>query len=234
MHRFGTVVATLALVIAACDRDPTTLRVVMPLLPVEREISGDLADLLANSPSIRLGLTASPITEADAMEALVTGRADLALLSNSVPYRPGIAAVMPLYPTVLHVAYSGDGEASAGADLLRGAKVFAGSEGSASRLLFEAVVDHIGLGEDEFEYADTDPDVIVIFTPISRELVAGRPGFRLFSFGEPGDVGSGSTIDAAVMLNPHLRPFVIPARIYGEITPGPVLTLGVDQYVVAR
>jgi hypothetical protein len=57
---------------------------------------------------------------------------------------------------------------------------------------------------------------------------------RWFSFGAPEDVGNGSLVDLAIFLNPRLRPFVIPAGTFGELTPEPVVTVAVDNLLVAR
>jgi len=52
--------------------------------------------------------------------------------------------------------------------------------------------------------------------------------------GDPADIGTGSVIDAATLLNPQFRPFIIPIGTYGTLTPEPVLTLAVDRLLVAR
>jgi hypothetical protein len=98
-------------------------------------------------------------------------------------------------------------------------------------------VNRISLDSRLFEYVSdlTDhPDVVVIFAPITPEIFLDYPDFRLFSLGIPESVGSGSAIDAAVLLNPHFRPFVIPARTYGETTPEAVVTIAVDKILVSR
>jgi hypothetical protein len=136
---------------------------------------------------------------------------------------------MPLYPTVLHIAYRDDRDASTGSALLLGAKVYAGPEGSASRAIFVRIVDRIGLDVSAFEFVSdiTDhPDVVIIFAPISPELFADYPDFRLFNLE--------SSVDAAVLLNPHFRPFTIPAGTYGVTTTEAIVTIAVDKILVAR
>lgn len=58
--------------------------------------------------------------------------------------------------------------------------------------------------------------------------------YRLLSFGSPADIGSGSIVDAAALLNPPLRPFVIPATTYDEANTDPVVTVAVDKILVVR
>jgi TRAP-type uncharacterized transport system substrate-binding protein len=237
--RFRTTyfLAAVSVWLVACGQDYETLRVAAPVLPVDQEIARDLAGMLDESAGIRLELTTAAMPESEALDALVAGRADLALVSNAMPFRRQIAAVLPLYPTVLHVAYREGRDASGGDKLLRDATIFAGAEGTASRRMFEQIAGHLKLAEGDFSFVsdlETHADVVVLFTPISPERVADYPELRLFSFGDPGDVGRGSVVDAATLLNPHLRPFVIPEGTYGEATPEPVLTLAVDKILVAR
>jgi hypothetical protein len=64
--------------------------------------------------------------------------------------------------------------------------------------------------------------------------MAELDGYKLYSFGTPSDIGRGSVVDAAALLNPPLRPFVIPATTYGAANTGPVVTVAVDKMLVVR
>jgi hypothetical protein len=84
---------------------------------------------------------------------------------------------------------------------------------------------------------DARPDVIILYVPIDRERITNNAqldGARLFSLGSPADIGLGSAVDRAVLFNPSLRPFVIPMGTYGDLTPEPVVTLAVENILVAR
>ncbi len=235
--RVTSLIVATSLWMVACTQDPVTLRVASPELSVDYEIAADLTNMLDESASVGLALSASTMTESAALDALIAGEADIALVSNAMPFREHVATVVPLYPTVLHVAYHEGRDASSSTSLLTGAKVFAGAEGTASRGMFERIASHLDLAEGDFDYVtdvETQADVVVLFGPVSPARVAEYPDLRLYSFGGPADVGQGSIVDAATLLNPNLRPFVIPAGTYGAATPGPVLTLAVDKILVAR
>ena len=222
--------------LSACDAGQHELRLVTPVLPVDRAIAEDLSALLDSESTVQVALTESPLAEAAALEAIASGEADIALVSNDLPFRNDIATVMPLYPTVLHIASRIQGNSQTGPDMFRGATVYAGPEGSASRLVFERFADRLGL-DDEYRYTTDDdekPDVVIVFAPVAPERVAEFPEFRLTSIGTPRDIESGGIIDAAVMLNPHFRPFVIPVGTYGAATPEPIVTIAVDKILVAR
>ena len=208
-----------------------------PISPIDQKIATDFVDLLDRESAVRIELTPTPLSETLALDALASGTADIALVSNNMPFRKGIATVMPLYPTVLHIGYTGDANVMDGPEALKGSTVFAGPPGSASRLMFERIVKRLGLSEEDFSYVDVEdeiPDVVVVFAPISPDRLAEYPGFKLSSLGSPQGIGQGSLVDAAVLLNPTLRPFVIPVGTYGDATPEPVLTVAVDKMLVAR
>ncbi len=85
------------------------------------------------------------------------------------------------------------------------------------------------------------PDVNVKYLPILPEQVRsvlqefGAVGaYRFLSLGKPDDIGTGSAIDRAVLLNPRLSPFVIPVGTYDDIPEEPVVTIAVDKLLVAR
>jgi len=223
--------------LGSCERDQVELRLVAPFAQVDRAIAEDLSALLDASYSTRLNVTGSSLSGEAAVDAVASGTADIALVTNNQPFRNDIGTVMPLYPTVLHIAYREDRDPSTGRALLRGAKVYAGPEGSASRMIFARIAERIGLEVGTYEYVSdlTDhPDVVIVFAPISPELFVDYPDFRLFSLGSPETVGIGSAVDAAVLLNPHFRPFIIPAGTYGQTTPEAIVTIAVDKILVTR
>ena len=230
---------------AACDTAPHELVMVLPTEPVDASIAREISDLLDGGASARIALTKSPLAEEAALDAVESGDADLALVSNNLPFRSDIATIMPLYPTVLHIGSRTVAETGHGADILRGASIYAGPEGSASRLMFERIVERLGLGPEEFRYIsniEDVPDVVIVFSPISPTRIAEiqdllrdhHPDLALISMGAPEDIGTGGIIDAAVLMNPHFQPFIIPVGTYGSLTPEPVVTVAVDKILVTR
>ncbi len=221
-----------------CERDQAQLLLAKPSSPIDAEIVQDVVALLGPNAEVSISLSENSHTEESALDTLISGDADLALVSNNMPFRAGISTVTPLYPTVLHVGYVGQQEFESGIDMFRGARIFAGPKGSASRMMFERFTSRSGLTADQFTFIedpdDERPDVFVVFAPISPDRLEEYPDIRLFSSVSPDDLGKGSTIDAAILLNPQLRPFVIPIGTYGAATPEPVLTVAVDMLLVAR
>jgi hypothetical protein len=221
----------------ACSGKRDELLFVTPAGPVDAEVLRDLGSRLIAHSGVSIRMTDERMTDELALDALASGRADIALISNNMPFREQVAAVMPLFPSLLHVAYRADRDTSSPATLIRGANVFAGLEGSASRLLFGRLIARLGLQEADFSYVTPDgpvPDVLVIFAPIHPQRIEDFTEFRLLSFGRPEEIGVGGSIDAATLLTPAFRPFVIPAGTYGDVTPQAVVTVAVDSVLVAR
>ena len=226
-----------ATLLLGCEQTPTELRLITPKSPVDREIAEDLANLLRRESVVKVTLVRAPEDDETVLESLASGDGDIAIITNNMPFRSDIATVMPLYPTVLHVAYRKGRSANSTQDLITGARIFAGLPGSPSRFLFEQVSNRVGLTEDDFSYVDSidqSPDVVVVFAPISPDRMPDLPDYQLYSLGNPADIGKGSIVDSATLLNPQFRAFVIPVGTYGKLTPEPVLTLAVDQLLVAR
>lgn len=230
--------------LTACESDARQLRLVTPTEPIDKSIIEDVADLLDDSAAVSVHFTGEPLSEEAALAAIVSGEADLALVSNDLPFHSDIATVMPLYPTVLHIG-RGDGMSSI-FDFHTGGNttVFAGPEGSASRRVFERVTARLNLGDDAYHYVDhieDVPDVVIVFAPIDpdrivdiRHLKVLYEDFRFSSMGAPDDIGKGTIIDAAILFNPHFRPFVIPVGTYDDLTDQPILTVAVDKILVTR
>ena len=227
--------------LAACGNAPTELRLVLPASGTDAEIAAELASVLGKDSGFRIELTDQSTSGESALDRLASGKADLALVSNYLPYREGITTVMPVYSSVLHIAYRQGRDTSSSLDLLSGANVFAGVEGSASRLMFSRIAGHMGLSDSEFDYVDNvaathspDVDIVIVFAPISPQHRESFAGFRLYSLGNPADIGAGSVVDAAALINPPLRPFIIPASTYGPANTEAVVTVAVDKILVAR
>jgi hypothetical protein len=157
-----------------------------------------------------------------ALDALEAGFGDIAFAPNTGSYREGISTIIPLYPSVLHIVADKDRPADSLEELLRGAVVYAGPQGSTPWSLANKIVDGFEFAPGEVSFAnnqDVAPDVIVLYAPIDRDRVMNDPRLKdvkWFSFGDPEDIGNGSIVDLAVFLNPRLRPFVLPAGTFGN------------------
>jgi hypothetical protein len=228
------------LLLAGCGGVTDRMTLVVPRLDIDQQIAADFAAIFDDPDFTRIELVENPDQSLPGYHALISGQADLALVSNSEPYHPDLATVVPLYPTVLHIAYRSDEPIADIEDLFRGRTVFAGPPGSPSRRMLEAAAGREGAEAAGIRYADEAgvcADVMVVYAAILPDIpdrIGACGDYRLFSLGEPEALGTGSVVDSVALLNPMLKPFVIPRETYGDLNPDPVVTLAVDKLLVAR
>lgn len=226
-----------ALVIAGCDRYGNDLRLIEPRLDIDRIIAEEFATLMDEKSSIEIMLVPSLSDDEGALDALLAGRADIALLSNNQPYHAEVTTVMPMYSNILHVLIRADSESDDFVGHLNNSVIFAGPPGTPSRLMLESLAADRGVDPDTISFvadARACPDVIVVFSPILRDIQSrleqcgGVNSYRFWA-------DQVKRMEAATLLNPSLRLFTIPAYTYGEeLTPDAVKTLAVDKMLVAR
>ena len=249
MNKFATTRITAfgllaALLFSACTGDRPELRLIEPRLPVDQKIANDFAQLMEDKSSISVSIVPFASNEETSTEALLSDRADIALISNNQPYTSGITTVMPLYANILHILQKQPAIFTNEEDLFTAGTIFAGPPGSPSRNMLEKYAAQRRIDNAEIQFVesidDECPDVIAIFAPIIRNLgsrlssCGGAGLYRMYSFGLPDDIGGGYTIDTATLLNPSLRAFVIPAGVYPGASDVPIVTLAVDKMLVAR
>jgi hypothetical protein len=224
-------------VLAGCARDPVELRLVAPRLPVDQLIADELVSAFDGNEHIRLTLVPHGSDSMTSMELLERGDGELALVSNNEGYRSGIETVIPLYPTVLHIAYRKNLDPADAADLLTGTTVFAGGKDSPSGLMLIEAAGRLGIPADGIGFVDSatlHPDVIVLFAPVMPNLMDDFRDYRLFSIGTPDQLGRGSPVDAVSLLRPQFRPIILPMNLYPGIANDPVVTIAVDKLLVGR
>jgi hypothetical protein len=243
-HIYRVLIAAIVIgSVTGCGQQQHEFRLLMPALPRDQDIASELVEVFQESSSHNIVLVPVPDSAETALDALESGYADLAFASNAQPYRQGVTAVMPLYPTVLHIFYRRGRDTGDPRALLQGASVWAGPVGSASRQLMTTILKGLDMTEADVTFVggpDEIPDIIVLYLTIAPDRVHARlkdfgaeHEYHMLSFGAPNDIGTGSPIDRTILLNPRLSPFVVPVGTYGDINPDPVVTLAVDKLLVA-
>jgi hypothetical protein len=230
--------------LASCGEQQSEFRLITPALEFDQLVAAELVEVFEQNSIHEITLVPMPDSFATPLDAIEAGYADLAFASNAQPYRQGVTTVMPLYPTVLHVMYKRDRDASDTRRLLQDAKIFTGSAGSSSRQATMAILGGLDLTEEDVSFVvhpSELPDVVVIFIPVSPvefdarlAAIGGAEQYSLLGFGSPAEIGKGSAVDRAVFLNPRLSAFVIPVDTYKGMVPEPVVTLAVDKLLVAN
>ncbi len=235
-----------AALLVGCELEDQTLTMVKPRLAIDQQLAEEFARLFDEPGRIRIELVDNPDPDRPGIDAVKDGFADLALTPNTALYDPRVEAVVPLYPSVLHIAYRQpeDAESAENVDDAIGdlsvRTVFAGPPGTQSRRLLEATAERDGIRPEDINYiedANSCAEVIVVYTAVLPEVpdaIRACGEYRLFSLATPDDIGNGTAIDSVTLMNPQLKPFIIPAETYDELTPEPVVTLAVDNLLVAN
>ena len=228
------------MLLAACGRPVTELELITPPVGVDRVVAEQIAALIEAQSGVRIRLIPPPEDGLSELDALEAGYGDIAFAPNNEHYRDDIATIMPLYQSTLHVLVRRDKVGLEPDEHLTDARIYAGPPGSIARSIGEEIVRNTRFTSANFTFVDRveeDFDVLLMYLPIDRERVLGVPGaenYLMVSLGQPEDIGKGLGIDRAVLLNPRLRPVVIPAGTYDDLTPEPAVTLAVDNLLVAR
>jgi len=247
--------AIVAIVVAlGCSRDEHKLSMILPRLPVDHAIATDFVEVMNNQSQFSITAIPSGDSQQTSLEALAEGRADIGFVSNTEAFHSGIDTVMPMYANVLHILVRrgliGD-QAFGRADvatlraLFASGRVYAGPPGAPSRVMLEAFAKENGVPEQEIRFIEhfdipDCPEVFALFVPVLRDIESriqgcGAKDYLLRGLGSPASLGRGSRVEAATLLDPSLRAFVVPAGLYGdEITPEATVTLASDKMLVAR
>jgi hypothetical protein len=217
-----------------------TLRLVRPTLGLDLRIAEKLEALIDDHDRFDIVIVDPPEPGMSPVEAVAAGHADLAFAANIETYREDVNVVLPLYPRVLHVVTTVDPVPDDLQDLFYGRSIFAGPANSLSYRVVQDITGDMRLSPEDFSLVE-DPvslaDVVVLFVPIDRQSIVSDRRIEytgMFSFGDVDDIGTGSNLDRAVLLNPRLKPFVIPTGTYNELTPEPIVTVAVDNLLIAN
>ncbi len=231
-------VVLLPALLSACDPVDRELRLVVPRQALDKGIAETISKALNQQSGLHVTLV-EPRPGRSGLEELVAGKADIAIVSNNNTYMPEVNAVLPLYSSVLHILTRRELALDELGQVFAGYTVHAGPIASASRRLFEATAQAFDVLPASLEYVDEGdcPEVFAIFAPLASQLqqtVDACGDYQMFSFGTPEQLGTGSHADAIALELPALQPLIVPAEMYGDITPVPTVTLAVQNLLVAR
>ncbi len=217
-------------VMAGCEVGTRVLR--MHVQNYQGIDPGELVSVFEQRAGIRLERIAAEPGESS-MEALLSGKADLALVSNSTPFTAGIRAVLPAYEGVLHVLVR-EGVTKEDVILsLRNMHIYVANNSRAGREVVRVLAERQGLEPGDYAVESTfvpgTTDVIIYFGPVDPSYTTWfRPGYRFLE-------GSATARDNIPYVLPRMRAVVIPANTYS--LPGnevPIYTISVMTLMVTR
>ena len=171
------------------------------------------------------------------LDAVAGGNSRLGIIEEPSELRDGVTLIAPIYASVLHVLHHADMQAENFGELIRGNKVYAGpGAGAARRLLVQLAAD-FGVAPEQYTLLDNPwlqtPDVFFVTGGLlPNESLQRMVDYRLFSFGDPAALGHGTVAEALALKHSHVRTFVLPEGLYGELTRDAVLTIAMRASLI--
>jgi len=184
-------------------------------------------------------------------DLLIDDRADLALVHNSDETDPRIAALIPVFTSVLHVFYRLQRDENTGREipykdlmtLFEGKKVYAEGPGSLARKLLLQGADIMQLDMSSIEFVPysrlLEADVLIVIGPISPQIVTERLSehlndFRLATLVSTDLYTGVDSVGSVRYITPQIQSVVIPPNAYGPLNPDAIITLGVTTILAGR
>ena len=228
----------LVLSLLSCERQGQALRILGNVEDPQNEIAEAIADIVNSNSDLRLRVKEGIGSLAN-LDSLEAGRAEFGIVDNFSRLSDDVQSIMPLYPQVLHVLHKKTLSPKKFYDLFFLGKIYAGTEGSGTRLFISRLMEDMGIDETEVEFIDAfnlfEADVIFSFTDLLRfEELKDLEAFTFFSLDDVQQLGRGSLAEGICARYPQFKPYVISNALYGSFTETPVLTVKVDALLVCR
>ncbi|MCP4048008.1 MAG: hypothetical protein GY732_18700 [Gammaproteobacteria bacterium] len=175
-----------------------------------------------------------------ALNALLSGDTDLALVNRTRPFTTGVRAIMPVHKSVVHLLVPEKLATQADSRSLAGMRIHIVNNTLAGRRLVEVVAERQNLSPEDYELLDeVQPgatDLVIYLGPIDpNNPVWKESGFRLVHAAHNPEGGSSLTRTGLSFLVPGMDLTEIPAHTYPIAgNEEDVLTLSVDTLLVTR
>jgi len=222
----------------SCSKDNQTYSIVGDIDDPKNEITISIANLVNREldDSLAVKLSKGSLSNLDSIEQ---GVYDFMVVDNFADYREDISAIVPLFPQILHILYRRKDDASSFNTLLTGKKIYAGIEGTSTRLFVNNLLNDFQVEKDSVEFVGVldlfNADVIFSFTDlISITELIDIQDYKLYSFDDPKHIGTGTIAEGICLRYPQFQTFIIPRLTYGDYTPEAVLTVSNDAILVCR
>ena len=234
-HSFLFILGTLFLV--SCN--PTTITYSFIYNPEgpNIEVAENMKRILENEYNVEIQLVEGMHTNAN-LDSMKSGKIDIGLIENYVPYQEGVNSVFSFYSEILHVFYKEEIDPQSFENLVYNNRIFIGRKNSPTYNLMMDLFDFYGVDSRQVSVSFNilDSDVIVLLsTLLTEHELKGFRDFRLFSFDDIAMYGTGgSSVEGISLKYPRIDSFVIPKGTYLDLTDEPIITLTIDVVMMVR
>lgn len=182
-------------------------------------------------------------------QRLIQGFTNFALAQNDVPVSGNqgeLRTVLPLYPQLFFIIYRDSIEAHSLKELVQGRKIAIGPETGATSTFTKTFFESMGIEASDYEliYSNYQANTISDSIPISisvtgfnnsriREMLIEKKG-KIWSLDKAQLMNRGSLVDGFCLQYPFAYPFIIPKNTYQKYPSQPVLTIALDNVLLAH
>jgi TRAP-type uncharacterized transport system substrate-binding protein len=226
------------IVLPGCQRQSTTYTILGNIEDPQNQIALTISSVLNKhlADSVKVISGDGSLANLDSLEL---GRADFGIVDNYSRFSDNVAAVLPLYPQLLHILYRKEKAPQSLQELFSIGKIFAGIEGSGTRRFVDELMKDLGIDKSECSFVDVydffEADVIFAFTDLlTQEELRDLKGYHLYSMDEVANLGKGSLVEGICIRHPQFEPYVISRDLYGAFTEHAILTIKADAILVCR
>lgn len=230
--------ALFLIVLPGCQRQSTTYTILGNIEDPQNQIALTISSVLNKhlADSVKVISGDGSLANLDSLEL---GRADFGIVDNYSRFSDNVAAVLPLYPQLLHILYRKEKAPQSLQELFSIGKIFAGIEGSGTRRFVDELMKDLGIDKSECSFVDVydffEADVIFAFTDLlTQEELRDLKGYHLYSMDEVANLGKGSLVEGICIRHPQFEPYVISRDLYGAFTEHAILTIKADAILVCR
>lgn len=226
------------IVLTGCQRQSTTYTILGNIEDPQNQIALTISSVLNKrlADSVKVISGDGSLANLDSLEL---GRADFGIVDNYSRFSDNVAAVLPLYPQLLHILYRKEKAPQSLQELFSIGKIFAGIEGSGTRRFVDELMKDLGIDKSECSFVGVydffEADVIFAFTDLlTQEELRDLKGYHLYSMDEVANLGKGSLVEGICIRHPQFEPYVISRDLYGTFTEHAILTIKADAILVCR
>jgi len=255
MHRTAYYIIILALMLAGCNSKRK--------ITLSTNLNGSVwhrnGELIAETMAKydwQINVLYGPEYATEKARELVENReVDFAIIPNNRVLSQGnIRAVAPLNQEAMLILYRDDGvEYKSLKKLVKGKTLLMPVQGSGTAGLIDEVFSTLEIGSDDYSIYNLDLqnlefisgawkkeldsiEVLITFSQLNNPLIKEiiNSGWNLFKLGDFSNLNQGSLIDALCLKYPWAFPIIIPKKVFGNLQPEPIYTLGIQSLLITH
>jgi TRAP transporter TAXI family solute receptor len=213
------------------------------------QIGLSLAEMINQKSRYRWHLDTTGEGSINNCHELLAKKAQFALAQNDVPLTEAkgeLRTVLPLYPQIFLIVYKDSIQANSLQALIEGRKIAVGPKTGGTAPFARKFFQLMGIDSSKYEFVyshyqeNTISDTIPISISVTgvdnariKEMLMHKHG-KIWSLDSIETFGKGSLVEGFCLQYPLARPFVLPKNTYQNHPQHPILTIAMDNLLLAH